>query len=177
MLVEQMQKKYLNFWVHLTHCLFWYVPPRFLKIVAKVLCQLLSNAIKNRLTKDIFQTMLILSWFYHLTKVLLIRTIYRIFNQLRKLRIRSHLMKKFLLETFAKISSFISAYRQNYSAQQVLICLPEEWREGLQNCFVVGGVFMDISKTFDWIPYDLLIANLKAYGFDEYLVHHFYFFP
>ena len=36
--------------------------------------------------------------------------------------------------------SVISAYRQNYSTQPLLIHLLEEWREGLDNNFVVGGV-------------------------------------
>lgn len=60
-------------------------------------------------------------------------------------------------------------YLQNYSAQHVLICLQEEWREDLDNYFVVGGVFMDLSnKTFDCIPHDLLIAKLEACGLDDY---------
>ena len=72
------------------------------------------------------------------------------------------------------LSSFISAYQQNYSTQHVLICLLEEWREGLDNNFVKESVFMDLSKAFDRIPHDLLIAKLKAYSFDDYLVHYLY---
>ena len=72
------------------------------------------------------------------------------------------------------LSPFISAYRQNYSTQHVLIRLLEEWREDLDNNFVVRGVFMDLSKALDCIPHDLLIAKLKAYGFDDYLEHYLY---
>ena len=55
-----------------------------------------------------------------------------------------------------------------------MIRLLEEWRESLDNNFVVGSVFMDLSKVFDCIPYDLSIAKLKTYSFDDYLVHYLY---
>ena len=56
------------------------------------------------------------------------------------------------------LSPFISAYGQNYSTQHVLIRLLDEWREGLDKNFVVGGAFMDLSKA---IPHDLLFAILR----------------
>ena len=62
-------------------------------------------------------------------------------------------------------SPFISAYRKSYSTQQVLIRLLEEWREKLDKNFIVGAVLMDLSKAFDCIPHDLIIAKLAAYGF------------
>ena len=72
------------------------------------------------------------------------------------------------------LSPLIPAYRQNYTAQHVLIRLLEEWREGLDNTFVAGGVFMKLSEAFNCIFHDLLIAYLRAYGFVDYLVHYLY---
>ena len=65
------------------------------------------------------------------------------------------------------LSDKISAYRKGYSTQHVLLKLTEEWRKHLDNNQIVGAVLMDLSKAFDCIPHDLLIAKLAAYGFDK----------
>ena len=64
-------------------------------------------------------------------------------------------------------SPLISAYRTSYSSQNVIIRLLEEWRTKLDNNFVVGAVLTDLSKAFDCILHDLLIAKLAAYGLSE----------
>ena len=40
----------------------------------------------------------------------------------------------------------------------------EEWRENLDSNFFVGAVLTDLSIAFDFIPHDLLMAKLSAYG-------------
>ena len=65
------------------------------------------------------------------------------------------------------LSIFIAAYRTAYSTQHVLIKLVEERKSKLDNNFIVGSVLVDLSKAFDCIPHDLIIAKLHAYGFDE----------
>ena len=65
------------------------------------------------------------------------------------------------------LSDKISAYRKGYSSQHVLLKLTEEWRKHLDRNQIVGAVLMDLSKAFDCIPHDLLIAKLSAYGFDK----------
>ena len=64
-------------------------------------------------------------------------------------------------------SPLISAYRTNYSSKHVIIRLLEEWRKKLDDNFVVGAVLTDLSKAFDCIPHDLLIAKLAACGLSE----------
>ena len=65
------------------------------------------------------------------------------------------------------LSLFIAAYRKAYGTQHVLIRMIEEWRVKLDNDNIVGSILMDLSKAFDCIPHDLLIAKLHAYGLDE----------
>ena len=43
----------------------------------------------------------------------------------------------------------------------------EECKENLDNNFIVGAVLTDLSKAFDCIPRDLLIAKLAAYGLNS----------
>ena len=72
------------------------------------------------------------------------------------------------------LSVFLSAYRSSYSSQHVLIRLIEEWRQKLDSDHFVGIVLMDLSKAFDFIPYDLLMAKLSAYRLsDETLAYIF----
>ena len=72
------------------------------------------------------------------------------------------------------LSVFLSAYRSSYSSQHVLIRLIEEWRQKLDSNHFVGVVLMDLSKAFDFIPYDLLMAKLSAYRLsDETLAYIF----
>ena len=58
------------------------------------------------------------------------------------------------------------AYRCGYSTNHVLIRLIENWRHALDNNLFTGTVLMDLSKVFDCIPHDLLIAKLHIYGLD-----------
>ena len=62
------------------------------------------------------------------------------------------------------LSKFVSAYRKSYSSNHVLLRLIENWKKSLDNKNFVGTVFIDLSKAFDCIPHDLLVAKLHAYG-------------
>ena len=65
-------------------------------------------------------------------------------------------------------------YKKNYRTQHVITRLVEACRERLDENFVVGTVLTDLSKAFDWIAYDLLIAKLAAYGFSDTALRYVY---
>lgn len=56
------------------------------------------------------------------------------------------------------------------------IRLLEELDGYLDNSSVVETGFRDLSKTFNWIPHDVLMVKLQTYGFDDYLVHYIYLY-
>ena len=45
-----------------------------------------------------------------------------------------------------------------------MLHLIEDWKGALDKNTVVGTVIMDLSKAFDLIPHNLLLAKLSAYG-------------
>ena len=68
------------------------------------------------------------------------------------------------------MSPFILVYREGYSTQHFLVRLIEEWRKYLDDDYITEGVLMDLSKAFDCLPRDLLIAKLDNYGLDRNLL-------
>ena len=84
----------------------------------------------------------------------------------------SKVFERFLLEKITpffngRMADFFSAYRKNTGCQNVLLRLVEQWRKSLDNNKVAGTVLMDLSKAFDCLPHNLLIAKLAAYGLDR----------
>ena len=73
------------------------------------------------------------------------------------------------MEGFLKpiLSSLLSGFREGYSTQHSLVRVIEAWRRSLDSSGIVGTILMDLSKAYDCIPHDLLIAKLEAYGFNE----------
>ena len=65
------------------------------------------------------------------------------------------------------LSPFLCGYRKGYNVQHALIALIEKWRISLDKGGYGGAILMDLSKAFDTLNHDLLIAKLSAYGFDK----------
>ena len=64
-------------------------------------------------------------------------------------------------------SIYLCGYRQGYNAQYALVSLIEKWKISLDNKGNAGAMLMDLSKAFDTLNHDLLIAKLHVYGFSK----------
>ena len=69
------------------------------------------------------------------------------------------------MDTF--LSQYLCGYRKGYIVQHALLTLLKKWRISLDKRGYGGAILMDLSKAFDTLNHDLLIAKLDAYGFDR----------
>ena len=58
------------------------------------------------------------------------------------------------------LSPFLCGYMKGYNSQYALLLMIEKWKESLDNGGHAGGIIMDLSKAFDTINHELLIAKL-----------------
>ena len=58
-------------------------------------------------------------------------------------------------------------FGKGHSTQHALLNLLKNWQKTLDKSGVTGTVLMDLSKAYDCLPHDLLIAKLAAYGFED----------
>ena len=65
-------------------------------------------------------------------------------------------------------SPYLSSFRKRYAGcQNVLMQMTEKWCNTLDNKKVIAALSMDLSKAFDSLPHNILIAKHHAYGFHK----------
>ena len=64
-------------------------------------------------------------------------------------------------------SKFQCEFRKGFNAQHCLLTMVEKWHKTLDEGGETGAVLTDLSKAFDCIDHNLLIAKLNAYRFEK----------
>ena len=65
------------------------------------------------------------------------------------------------------LSKILCGFCKAHSTQHALFRLLQAWQKELDNSGKVGTNLMELSKSYDCIPHDLLIAKLEEYGLDK----------
>ena len=83
----------------------------------------------------------------------------KIFERLMQKQMKNHIEKY--------LSPFLCGYRKGFNAQYALVAMIEKWKESSEEKGFSGAILTDLSKAFDTINHELLIAKLAAYGFNK----------
>ena len=70
-------------------------------------------------------------------------------------------MKNYFEDHFSK---YQCGFRKGFSVANCLLPMIEKWGESLDQGGAYGALLTDLSKAFNYLPHDLLIAKLHAYG-------------
>ena len=64
------------------------------------------------------------------------------------------------------LSKHQCGFRKRFDAQHYLVNIIEKWKETVDNGRAFGALMADLSKAFDCLHHELLIARLGTYGVD-----------
>ena len=64
------------------------------------------------------------------------------------------------------LSKYQCGFCKGFNAQHCLVSMIEKWKESVDNGGVFGALMTDLSKAFNCLHHELLLAKLDAYSFD-----------
>ena len=59
-----------------------------------------------------------------------------------------------------KLSNYLTGFRKNHRTQHSLVPMIEKWKNALDKGEYICALFMDLSKAFDTIDHNLMLAKL-----------------
>ena len=145
------------------------IPPKILKLSSDiceiVLCSDINQCIRKGNFPDTLKKADITPTFKKGDNLL--KSNYRAISILPTIsKIYERILYQQIYEYFDEIfSKHLSGFRKGHSTQHCLLFMLEILKKALDKGFCTGILLMDLSKAFDCISYDLLIAKLNAYGF------------
>ena len=88
------------------------------------------------------------------------------------LRLFSKIFEKVIYDQLSKylekfLNILLCGFRKAHSSQHALFKLLQAWQEELDKSGFVETILMYLSKTYDSLPRDLLVAKFEAYSTDK----------
>ena len=146
------------------------IPPKIIKILNDNICDNIESIVNSMIIQLLFPGQ---------AKVSSITPVFKKDNRMEKKNCRpisvlsclSKVLEKIIFQQmgtyFGNIfSPYLSGFRKQYGYQHVLMRMTEKWRIMLGNKKIIAALSMDLSKAFDSLPHDTLIAKIHAYGFE-----------
>ena len=65
------------------------------------------------------------------------------------------------------LNQLLCDFRKAHSTQHALFRLIQSWQKELDETGFVGTTLMDLSKVYDCLPHDLMVAKLEAYDISK----------
>ena len=152
-------------------CTFQNIPPKHLKqssdVCVPVLCDLINESIRNNEFPKELKVADITPVFKkddatsvkNYRPVSVLPVVSKIYERIIQRQIINH------IDTY--LSPYLCGYRKGFNAQHALTSLIEKWKLSLDKHGYAGAILMDLSKAFDTLNHELLIAKLYAYGFNK----------
>ena len=69
------------------------------------------------------------------------------------------------MDTF--LNKLLCKFRKAHYTQHALFKLLQRWQKEHDNSGLVGTLLIDLSKAYDYLPHDLVIAKFEAYGLSK----------
>ena len=144
------------------------IPTRVLKLSSDVCCNTITNCINTCIENSVFPDELKYADIRPCHKkdsetdkanyrpISILSTVSKVFE-----RILYDQLEKFFCD---KLSKFLCGFRKDYSTQHALLHLLQNWQKCLDTSGLVGTILMDLSKAYDCLSHELVIAKLEAYG-------------
>ena len=150
------------------------IPPKILKanedICSIVLTADINRCIKNGTFPDILKKADITPTFKKDDR--LIKSNYRPISILPTLsKLYEKVLYKQMYEYFNTIfSKYLCGFRKGQSTQHCLLYMLENLRKALDKGMYTGILLTELTKAFDSLSHDLLIAKLNSYGFFHIII-------
>ena len=147
-----------------------HIPTNILQLAARECCVPLTDCLNNCLLECTFPSELKLASIIPVLKsgdesdkenyrpISILPTLSKVFEKLLFKQINVFFEKRF--------NKLLCGFRAKHSTHYALLNLLQKWQSCRDKSDKVGTILMDLSKAFDCLPHELLLAKLAAYGLE-----------